>query len=140
MIITVFFLLFFLLFFLTAFFLARSNITGPLSYEGPSVVASRLRQRNRMFAGFMVVLVVILAALEVLVPDVHLLLIDLQYAVGDTLGSLPAGVTKFANGGGLSWGLYLSTTLATYLGGILGAWAGCKQFAPVAHLSPLQLA
>lgn len=140
MIITVFFLAFFAFFAIVAFAAARSDITGSMSYDGPGAVANKLRQRNRLFVGGILVVAVVLGLLEVLVPVVHLMMMDLQYVVGDALGSIPAGVFQLTSGGGLSWGLYLSVVLATYAGSIIGAWGGCKQYPPTSHLGLLKLA
>lgn len=139
-IIIVFFLFTFVVFGGITSALATRNVNGPLRYEGPATIADTLQGTNRKIGSGVLVFCILLAGFEALLPDVHRVMMDLQYVIGDPFRVTPGGVVTFASGAGLSWGLYLSVVIAAYVGAILGAWGACKRFPSLSHLSPVPFA
>lgn len=124
-----YFLLFAIVVGLIAFGLTLRGMSGPWENAGAATVGRRLRSRNRLFAFAVLAVVVVLAVLEGLIPDVSDAVQDLQYFVGDAVGAEPALVYTTGNGT-VSWGLYLAV-LAGTLGGLLGGTLGAIRRYPV---------
>jgi len=140
MVILVFFLAISLVTGLTMSLLARKDITGKFVREGPGRISEHLRRRNRVVIGGVLCVLVGIALLEIIIPEFHFLLLDLQYAIGAVLSADPIGVTEFLSGGGLSWGMYVSIFLATTVGVIIGTWTGCRSYPAMQGIGPAQLA
>jgi hypothetical protein len=125
---TALFLLTFLLFLLLAggFAFAATNgeLSGRLLREGPGPIRRSIRRRNQIALVGVVILLVVVAALESLIPDLHLAVLDVVYTVaaGD-----PVGVTTFASGAGLSWGIYLGVLFGALVGLVLGSLLACRR-------------
>ena len=111
-----YFLLFFLVLLGVAYGLTVRGMSGSLRAAGPARAAAAFRTRNRAILLFTVVVLVVTAVLEALIPDVSGAIEGLQYAVGDLVETDPALVYETANGT-VSWGLYLAILLGT-LGGL----------------------
>ena len=122
-----YFLLFFLLLFGVAYGLTVWRMGHGLSAAGPARVGAALKSRNRAILLFFVVVLVIIAVMEALIPDVSLALENLQYAVGDLVESEPALVYQTANGS-VSWGLHLGILFGVLGGLALGTLAAIRRY------------
>lgn len=130
-----YFLLFFLLLFGAAYGLTVWRMNGGLSGAGPARVGAALKSRNRAILLFFVVVLVITAVMEALIPDVSLALENLQYAVGDLVESEPALVYDTDNGS-VSWGLYLGILLGALGGLVAGTMTAARRYPVLRGLGP----
>ena len=123
------FLLLFLLLFGVAFALTATAMGGRLAGAGPARVGAALRGRNRAVLLFFLVVLVVTAVLEALLPDVSLAMENLQYAVGDLVASEPA-LIYVTGSGSVSWGLFLAVLLGA-LGGLAAGTVTAARRYPV---------
>ncbi len=122
-----YFLLFFLLFAILAYVLTVVKMGGAFAAAGPARVGASLRGRNRVIVGFFLVVVVIVAVLEALIPDVSAAVEDLQYRVGDLVTSSPVMIYETGNGT-VSWGLYLAVLIGVFGGLAVGTAAAARRY------------
>lgn len=122
-----YFLLFFLLFAILAYVLTVVKMGGAFEAAGPARVGGSLRGRNRVITGAFLVVLVILAVLEALIPDVSAAMVDLQYRVGDLVTSSPVMIYETGNGT-ISWGLYLGVLLGVFGGLAVGTAAAVRRY------------
>lgn len=139
MILVLFFLFVFMFATAATMVKARGDISDTWSREGPGRIAEHLRRRNRTILLVTVVLLIVVAFLEAIVPDIHYGLEDMQFVVGDYLNASPTGVITFGSGAGLSWGLYLSIGFAALAGIWLGTVVACRSFGSTQGIEALQL-
>lgn len=139
MVIIVFALSFFIVFGLTMALVTRSNLYGKYLREGPGLISEHLRSRTRVVIGVLAAVLACIALLEILIPEFHFFVEDMQYAIGSFLNAGPVGVTDLGSGGGISWGLYLSTLLGSATGAILGTWGVCRTFPTMRGVTPTEL-
>jgi Trk-type K+ transport system membrane component len=139
MIIFVFAISFLVVFGLTMALITRSDLYGEYLREGPGRISEHLRSRTRVVIGVLAAVLVCIALLEILIPDFHFLMEDMQYAIGSYLNAGPVGVTDLGTGGGISWGLYLATLLGSATGVILGTWGACRAFPTMRGVTPTEL-
>ncbi|MFB6271955.1 MAG: hypothetical protein ABEL51_03570 [Salinibacter sp.] len=120
------FLLFFLCSLIGYFWHTQSTIRGEFRASGPRSISEGLARRNKKSIIVAIFLVVCVAVLEALVPDVAYWFQDLQTMMG---GRLPEwGIVFLESGGGISWGLYVAIIIALILGVFGGTLIGCKQY------------
>jgi Trk-type K+ transport system membrane component len=139
MVVIVFALSFFVVFGLTMALITRSDLYGEYLREGPGRISEHLRSRTRVVIGVFAAVLLGIALLEILIPDFHFLMTDMQYAVGSFLNAGPVGVIDLGSGGGISWGLYLSTFLGAATGAVLGTWTACRTFPTMRGVTPIEL-
>ncbi len=139
MVVVVFALSFFVVFGLTMALITRSDLYGEYLLEGPGRVSDHLSGRTRLVIGVLAAIIVCVALLEILIPDFHYAMEEMQYAVGSFLNAGPVGVTSLGSGGGISWGLYLSILLGSALGVILGTWGACRAFPTMREVTPTEI-
>ena len=123
----VFFLLFALVWAGVTYAATTRAMSGPWQRDEPAAVARRLRARNRTVLVATLVAVVLVAAMEILIPAASDAVQDLQYGVGDATGSDLALFTLTGNGS-LSWGLYLAILLGTAAGLVGGTVAAVAKY------------
>lgn len=124
---SLYFLLFFLVLAGVAYGLTVRGMGGPLLAAGPSRVGGAIRTRNRSVLLFTVVVLVVTAVLEALLPAVSEGVLGLQYAFGDLVDADPALVYETANGT-VSWGLYLAVLLGVLGGLAAGTMAAVRRY------------
>ncbi len=129
-----FFLLFLLVWLAVAFALTTVGMNGAWSREEPAAVRRRLQLRNRLILLVVLLVLVLTAVMESLIPDVSTMIQDLQYSVGDATGADPVLVYETANGT-LSWGLYLAVLAGTFGGLLLGTFAAIRRYPILRGLS-----
>jgi hypothetical protein len=110
-----------------SYFLTQKGMEGPWSKFGPAQVLKRVRVRNRTVAAVALCVVAVLALIEAFVVEVHDMVLDMQYAIGDMFNSSPALYTTTTYGG-LSWGLYLGIVIGMSLGMILGSYICLRRY------------
>jgi len=135
----VFALSFFIVFGLTMAWITRSDLYGEYLREGPGRISDHLSGRTRVVIGVLAAIIVCVALLEILIPDFHYAMEELQYAVGAYLNAGLLGVTSLESGGGISWGLYISVFLGATLGVVLGTWGSCRSFPTMSEVSPTEI-
>ncbi len=121
------FLLFFLLFAILAYTLTVLKMKGAFVAAGPARVGASLRGRNRVITGAFLVVLVVVAVLEALIPDVSAAVEDLQYRVGDLVTSSPVMIYETGNGT-ISWGLYLAVLVGVFAGLAVGTVAAVRRY------------
>jgi len=139
MVVLVFALAFLLVFGLTMALITRSDLYGEYLREGPGRISEHLRSRTRVVIGVFAAVLVCIALLEILIPDFHFFMKEMQYAIGAFLNAGLLGVADLGSGGGISWGLYLSTFFGTAIGVILGTWGACRTFPTMRGVTPTEL-
>jgi len=139
MVVLVFLLSVFTIFGIVSGLLARKDVRGSFLREGPGRISEHLRKRSRVIVGTVVAVLVCVALLEVLIPDVHYSIVEAQYQVGLLLNSGPIGVIDLSSGGGISWALYLAILVGTMGGVVVGTWTGCRELPMMRGVSPLSL-
>ena len=120
------FLLFFLCSLIGYFLHTRSSIQSDFRASGPRSISDWLGKRNKKGIIVALFLVVCVAVLEALVPEVAYWFQDLQTKMGARLPEW--GIVFLRSGGGISWGLYGAVLMALGLGMIGGTLFGCKQY------------
>jgi hypothetical protein len=103
-----------------------SGIKSSFSASGPRAISDWLSSRNQKGFVILAILVVFVAFLEALVPDVAYGFQDLQTTMNAALPEW--GIVFLSSGGGISWGLYLAILLGFGLGMISGSMMGCKSY------------
>ena len=129
-----FFLLFALLWAGVAYGLTARAMNGPWQRDEPAVIGRRLRARNRTVLMVTLIVVVVLAAMETLVPGVSQAVQDVQFGVGDATGSDLSMYGQTTNGS-LSWGFYLAVLLGTAAGLVGGTAAAISKYPVLRGLS-----
>jgi len=120
------FLLFFLCSLIGYYLHTQSSIRSKFRASGPRSISEWLERRNKKGIIVAIFLVVCVAVLEALVPDVAYWLQDFQTRMGSRLPEW--GIVFLRSGGGVSWGLYAAVVIALGLGMIGGTLIGCKQY------------